>query len=178
MTTPPIAPVPGDILLFSGSNWDDRIIQRVTNGPYTHSAIVTGPQEMVEAAGHGVRRVPLRTDYAAILATGATLEPARLAYALGFLSRRVGSGYGFLDLAADAVKAILPGTRTPFLVQPSRYDCSHLCTLALIVAGAQWLPDAFYTAPQLVSPNDLAHALGPCLHSVAAIATTAGAIAA
>jgi hypothetical protein len=93
----------------------------------------------------------------------AQMEPHRVAYALAWAGRQVGAPYGWLDIAADVLKALLPhalGSRTPFLVSPSALDCSELCARYLLVAGYEWLPDAVVAAPEQVSPNDLGRLLG------------------
>lgn len=91
------------------------------------------------------------------------LEPLRIAHGLAWLGRMVGARYGWLDIAADVARALLPrrlGSRTPFLVAPSRFDCSDVTCRYLLLAGYEWLPDAAVSAPSWQSPNDIARMLG------------------
>lgn len=162
----------GDIVLFeSTGSVADRVICAATRGPYVHvEVIVAGDDprhrvevESVAALSGGVVRHPLpwRRRHVAF-PTAARCDPARLPNALAWLQTQVGDGYSVLDLAADALKVYLPawlGSRTPFLVAPSAFDCSHLAATFLAMAGYP-LPPALVADLARTSPNDLARAVG------------------
>lgn len=150
---------PGD------QDWEGQLVARMTHGPYCHVRIQIRDGEVIEAvAGYGVVESNLgNPDPADVADIAITLEYARREHAFKWLQNQLGRGYSYLDIAADALKLILPkwlGSETPFLVRPSRYDCSSLATLFLLAAGYQWLPDELVSDPFRASPNDLARALG------------------
>lgn len=129
-------------------------ITRVTF-PFTFTADLTAAAGDA-VAGDATRRHPVYAHIAA------HMEPLRIAHGLAWLAQVVGSGYSWLDIIGDALAALLPpalGARTPFLVAPSRYDCSSLAARYLLVAGYEWLSDEMIEAPDRVSPNDIARAL-------------------
>jgi hypothetical protein len=157
-----------------------------TQGPFAHCGVVerveVSPGDgaiqltTIEALSRsGVTRQTFPLLLTALQAEGASpraltfahcaaqMEPHRVAYALAWAGRQVGAPYGWLDIAADVLKALLPhalGSRTPFLVSPSAFDCSALCVTYLLVAGYEWLPDAAVAAPEQQSPNDIGRLLG------------------
>jgi len=174
---------PGDIILYPAQPGDffDTLIVTVTNGPYSHCGVVerveVSPGDgalqitTIEALSRGVQRVtfPFYPDTAAssriptYARIAQEMEPLRIAHGLAWLSRMVGDAYGWLDIAADVLAALLPrrlGSRTPFLVAPSAFDCSDLVTRFLLVAGYEWLPDETIAAPSRMSPNDIARIVG------------------
>src|SRR5579884_4016377 len=158
---------PGDLVLFEGDprSLVDRAICAATHGPYSHvEVIVAGargeqPCMSIGALSGGVVKHPLPWRGRAHLAipTGAACDPERLPDALAWLEAQVGDGYGWLDCVADGLRALLParlGSRTPFLVAPHRFDCSHLAAVFLAAAGYP-LPPAMVESLGTVSPNDL-----------------------
>ncbi len=158
----------GDLVFLrpTAQDWQGQIIARATAGPYCHVQVRVAADAVIEARARGVTRSalaapPPEEDVAHI---GWTLEGARLAHALTWLRRQVGQRYDWLAVLADGVKTALPaalGSRAPFLVAPSRLDCSELAARFLTLAGYMWLPDEQMMTPQRVSPNDLARALKP-----------------
>jgi hypothetical protein len=157
----------GDIVFVRPDprDWAGAVVARLTGGPYAHVQIRLNHYEVVEALSRGVVRDALAAepDAADVAAVGGGLESARLAHALTWLLAQVGAEYSGWDIAADALKALLPrtlGARTPFLVAPRTFDCSQLAAEFLMQAGYEWLPDAITLDPARVSPNDLARALG------------------
>lgn len=93
---------------------------------------------------------------------GRSLDGVRLAHARAWALDQVGDGYSWSDIAIDALGALLPhawGSRTPFLVAPSRLDCSDLAVRFAVLAGYTWLPDEMAMYPATSSPNALARAL-------------------
>lgn len=162
-------PHAGD-LIFVRPATDDRVgqlVARATNGVYSHVRIRISADEVVEALPSGIVRrflqppLPDATDCAP---TGAGLDAARVGTMLVWLVQQVAGddGYSWWDIAADALKALLPpalGSRTPFLIQPSRFDCSALAAVAIVAAGYPLAP-ALIADIARISPNDLARALG------------------
>ena len=182
---------PGDIILYPAQpgSWIDRLIVDATaqgnpDAVYSHCGIVervdVSPGDgavqitTIEALSGGISRVtfpylPDVPDTAGVSRAhvyahiAQDMEPLRIAHALTWLGRTVGAGYSWLDIAADAVQALLPptlGSRTPFLIAPSRFDCSDLATRFLLIAGYEWLPDEAIAAPSRMSPNDVARMTG------------------
>jgi hypothetical protein len=164
---PLAAPSAGDLIFVKPGpgDWVGGLVARGTHGPYCHVRVAISEYEVIEALPRGVARVAYdaaEIDPADVAHTGATLAPLRQAHALATLARQVGQGYGWLDDLYDALGVLTPRalrSRTPFLIAPSRFNCSDLATLFLIEAGYQWLPDAMTLNPRAVSPNDLARAL-------------------
>lgn len=155
----------GDIVFVRGADWSARLIERATNGPYSHVQVAISAFEVVEALPEGITRsfVHLPPDPADVAAVGGHLQVDRRAHALAWLIQQVGRSYGWADIAADALQALLPpalGSRTPFLIAPSSFDCSDLATRFLLLAGHKWLPDELVMDSSRVSPNSLARALG------------------
>ena len=177
----PRLPEPGDIILYPAQpgSWTDALIARGTGGPYVHCGVVETvetPSDLpgvvalttIEALTRGVTRCQVSYTPGGshrayrIIPTAMALDMERAAWALGWLARQVGARYGWLDIAADGLRALLPralGSRTPFLVAPSTMDCSELVTRWLLVAGYEWPSDAAIAAPERQSPNDLARML-------------------
>lgn len=155
---------PGDLLLFVGRPESrlDRIVCSATHGPFCHAEVAVTETESIGAIGQGVVRHPIPAFAHVAAPTSRRCDPARLPEALAWLEARVGDGYSVLDLAADALKVYLPawlGSRTPFLVAPSAFDCSHLAATFLAMAGYP-LPPALVADLARTSPNDLARAVG------------------
>lgn len=157
----------GDIVFVrpDPSDWIGRLIAHATNGPYCHVRVAISHFEVIEALPTGIARTTLahNPDPADVAAVGDALEMVRLSHALVWLMKQVNDGYGFLDIAADIVKALLPqrlGSRTPFLIAPRSFDCSQLGAAFLLLAGFEWLPDEIVLDAARCSPNDLARALG------------------
>lgn len=162
-------PQAGD-LIFVRPTPDDRVgqfVARATDGVYSHVRIRISADEVVEALPSGiVRRFihPPLPDAADCAPTGAGLDAARVGTMLVWLIQQAADddGYSWWDIAADTLKALLPpalGSRTPFLIQPSRFDCSALAAVAIVAAGYPLAP-ALIADTARISPNSLARALG------------------
>lgn len=159
---------PGDVIFVPPTTGDEagQLVALKTHGPFCHVQIAYTQNFVLEALTHsGVTlnaRVPLPSERVA--AVGATLDTARLTHALRWGYGLVGhTGYSWYDIAVDILNIALPrgvGSRTPFLIAPSQYDCSDFVTRMLALAGYMWLPDELFMNPSRVSPNDLARALG------------------
>lgn len=146
----------GDLLLYAGGNvWYERIITTTTHGPYVHVECAISATESIGAVGRGIVRHTAPAP-AVVIPTGVTLAQHFITDGLNWLEQQVGDRYGWLDILADSVKAVLPATPTPFLIAPRAYDCSHLAAVFLAVGGYPKLPAQWYTLAPTVSPNDLA----------------------
>jgi len=149
----------------SADDYAGQAIARATGGPYCHCRVRLSHDEVVEALDwRGIVRnaVGVEPDPVDVAHIGLQLERTRFVKARGWLLARVGEKYSGWDIAADAVKALLPralGSRTPFMVAPAQMDCSELGARFLIHAGYEWLPDELMDDPARCSPNDLARAL-------------------
>lgn len=154
--------IAGDLALYSGKKPQDRLIQALTKGPYSHIAVLAAPEQIIEATGRGLVVSPLGQP-SAFITTGRQLSPLGNQEAIGLLRRLVTqhSPYSYWDILADLWTIVMPATvvHTPMLVAKSQFDCSALATLFLIRAGFSNLPDTFYLDPHHVSPNDLARTL-------------------
>lgn len=159
--------VAGDLIFIRPQPHDTagQLIAEATGGPYCHCQVAISSTSVVEALSRGVvesfiQVPPAPSDVASI---GRGLDGVRLAHARSWLLAQVGHQYGWLDIAADVLGALLPkrlGSRTPFLVLPSHMDCSCLAARFLAHAGYLPLPDAMFDYPDTVTPNGLARATG------------------
>lgn len=150
----------GDVIFFRAEPGSvvDRVIAWRTGGPFVHCEIDAGDGTSVGALARGVVRHPLPAGRGAVTApTGKDCVPSRLGEALAWLLAHVGDEYGWDDIAAQALSIVFP--RGPFLTRTRRMDCSDLAGRFLWAAGYP-LPPRLLDAPELVSPNSLARALG------------------
>lgn len=159
----------GDIVFVRPTidDWTGALIAEATRGPYSHVRVAISSREVIEALPTGIARSLVgdmdQPHVVDVATTGSHLQVDRRAHALAWLIRQKGDPYNWFAIGADTLGIILPqrlGSRTPFLVAPSRYDCSELAARFLTHAGYKWLPDAMADYPTRVSPNDLARALG------------------
>lgn len=155
----------GDLLLYvSDGSIPDRIVARVTDGPYVHVEVDMGDGTAIGALAAGVSRHPLVTPAGRVpMAPNLPELPAGLAWLAAQVTAH--DEYGWADLA-DAIPNV------PILVSdPDGFDCSHLAAAFILHAGgAAWL-GTFADAPGRVSPNDLARLAGllaPSPHASAA----------
>ena len=145
-------------------DWMGSLVARATDGPYCHVQIRISHFEVIEALGRGICRDTLASepDPADVARVGGSLPLERMATAMNWLLNQVNDRYGVFDIVADALQLALPkalGSRTPFLVAPSSYDCSHLAATFISGTGYPLPLDLIADLPR-VSPNALARALG------------------
>lgn len=148
-------PAPGD--------WAGQLVASRTAGPYSHVQVRLGQYQVIEARLRGILRstLPEEPDPADVARLGGGLDVERLAQAVDWLTAQVGDQYSGWDIAADALQLVLPralGSRTPFLVAPSAFDCSHLAAVFAVGAGYPLALELIADLPR-VSPNSLARAL-------------------
>jgi hypothetical protein len=161
-------PVTAGDLIFIRPQPSDRagqLIAETTGGPFCHVQVAISSTQVVEAIERGVVQsfIQVPPPAADVASIGRGLDGARLAHARTWLLAQVGHEYGWLDIAADVLSALLPkrlGSRTPFLVLPSHMDCSELACRFAVLAGYMWLPDTLAMSPETSSPNAIARALG------------------
>lgn len=155
---------PGDGLVVRTPGWAARVIRFgmwLAGYPaperfYNHVVCVTAPGQGVEARPSGAGKVALAdyTDCAPLLIRSG-LADAEAAVAVHFWRRRVGTGYGWLDIAAQAWAASrLP---TPAFVwrrleRTDRFICSQLLAEGWLRAGRT----LFDCPPSEVTPPDVA----------------------
>ncbi len=125
---------PGDILLFSGQSWLDRLVRTWTRSTWDHVGIAwppdtvpgTSPPDIAEALPGGVRIAPLagRTPFWCVRTASLELELGR---ANAVLVRAIGRPYSYWN-------ALLAGLdiRRHFSRQ---YECAQLVSAMLSAAG-------------------------------------------
>lgn len=149
----------GDVILYSSTGkWYEQLITRATHGPYVHCAIVVDAGRVVAARtqGIGYEAIPADDRTTTICLAGRAL-PAAIEQGVLWAEAQVGKEYGWIDIAAQAVKFLWPAN--PFqMVQKGHYDCSDFCTRYLQQCGIA-LPDQ-YANSYANTPNDLARWAG------------------
>lgn len=154
-------------------DWIGQAVARATDGPYCHVRVAISSMEVVEALGRGVCRTALASapDVADVVplaralggkTSRGTWMSQRQRAAMDWLVAQVGDAYSGWDIVADTLQLLLPralGSRTPFLVAPSAYDCSHLAATFAAGCGVALPLDTLADLPR-VSPNGLARILG------------------
>lgn len=167
MRAKPLPITAGDLIFIRPQPSDraGQLIAEATGGPFCHMQVAISSTMVVEALERGVVQsfIQVPPSPADVASIGRGLDGVRLSHARTWALAQVGHEYGWLDIAADVLGALLPmrwGSRTPFLVSPSRVDCSDLAVRFAVLAGYMWLPDEMAMTPQTASPNSIARALG------------------
>jgi cell wall-associated NlpC family hydrolase len=122
-----VSPRPGDILLIRGTNFWDRVVERVTQSPYGHCAMLVDPGVLIESLNRqGVRLTPVST-YTGDWYRAADALPGTQAAAIRAAVSRIGQPYGWGEAAHDWNR-LLRGKLSPV-------DCSGLIAWAYREAG-------------------------------------------
>ena len=122
-----VSPRPGDILLIRGTNFWDRVVERVTQSPYGHCAMLVDPGVLIESLNRqGVRLTPVST-YTGDWYRAADAPPGTPAAAIRAAVSRIGQPYGWGEAAHDWNR-LLRGKLSPV-------DCSGLIAWAYREAG-------------------------------------------
>ncbi len=144
---------PGDILFIKTNHFVSRLIRfgQRDYGPkasqYNHCAVYIGNAEMVEALTKGVVRSPISkypaSDVRIMSSLKSSLRPTVCddllrANASSFARSCVGESYGFLTIAAIAVKVLTKG-EIDFGIQGTSI-CSGLCARSLERLGYNFSP--------------------------------------
>lgn len=151
---------PGDLILVRrGDGAFDRLVRFATVSPYFHVAIVEDSATLVEAAMGGVRRDDLhKYDGRSDLRSPQGATAYQRQQAVKFCWSRVGLGYGWGDIVADALRL---GLHVPTGYRWRRwqhFDCSCLVAAAWATAG---LPLTLEPAPTPASLGWSALLRGP-----------------
>lgn len=160
---------PGDIVFYQGNirNPIDMVIMAREHFKIVHVAIVVPSESkvsantpaLIAATSHGIDYQEVG-DYYAVWKTGAKLDEKRLASALTWLAAQIGKPYGWGDIANQVLEML---GDDEVLIDKS-YDCSHLATSFLWLAGYE-LP-ATMLQQNLVTPGSLfiyAKSVGPLI---------------
>lgn len=154
---------PGDLRFYrSSGDLADTIIADVA-GPFVHVELDMGDGTGIGELSGGLKRYPIATNpppplvtvwpiagHTSLLAIKAALVWAEAAAAAH-------PGYGWLDVLDAGLHVIDP--HAPFIGDPGEWDCSDFVTRFLIQAGVM-LPLTLENEPHLVTPSELAKALG------------------
>ena len=150
-------PIPGDILIVRGNGFVSHAIRTVTRGQFNHCAVVVrgGANAVVsQEAGKGDELTPLSAfddvPYATLHIQGPDDQRDN---AVAFAEKIVGSGYGFLTIAADLFNAV---TRVELdLGIGGRMVCSTAACRTLERFG--YIPSK---NPSAMTPQDIANDFG------------------
>lgn len=147
----------GDILFYSGSSMEDKLIQMWTHSPINHVAIDLGDNTKVEALNNGIAHTPYYTPFHTWSYENNVKDkdPADMQKAIDWLKSMVGKPYGWSDIASAADLL----NKTIYSVKPGFYDCSALACQFLIMAGGVDL-GPLGLDPHLATPASLAQQLG------------------
>jgi uncharacterized protein YycO len=150
----------GDLLFYSprGNVFDqlvERLVCRVTHGPFCHVAIDLGDGTKVEATTRGIVHVPTDGKEAARFSLAPRSVPSHLEAALQWALKQVGQRYGWEDIVDQGLKLL--GFHF-FIGIRYQYDCSDLAARVCRMSDGLDLD----TVPDLhlITPNDLARLAG------------------
>ena len=151
------SPKLGDILLVKGKWYNpiSKLIELLTKGKYSHSAVFLEENLIIESGWHGVvvsssKKYLGRSDILRLRFKSFQREEFSL-----FLIKQLGKKYDFLGLIG-ILRSILFNIDTNPFNNKNRFWCSELIADGLIVAE---YPVDFGKKTHLVSPNDLYRAL-------------------
>jgi hypothetical protein len=149
----------GDLVFYlSRGRWWERLICKITRGPYVHVGIVVpSGQVLCARARRGIcyEKFPAQRWDMYFLARRATTEG--ISQGLEWATSCAGQSYGWSDILWQALKFLWPRNPLRWGIA-GHYDCSDFAARYLIHCGVV-LPDGMddtYT----VSPNDLARWAG------------------
>lgn len=148
----------GDLLFYRANKKSliERLIARLTSGPFSHVAVDCGDGSIIEAQAGGVKQVtPSSAD---ILRTVRFSPPpasnSSESVAFKWLQTKIGAHYGWFDILDTGMHLLHLAI---YLGRPNEFDCSDLtaCFAALWTDDPQ-LMNLVLDARQDISPNDLA----------------------
>ncbi|WP_067935865.1 hypothetical protein [Alicyclobacillus kakegawensis] len=154
-------PLIGDLLLVRSRDLLSRTIEDVTHSPYSHVAVFTGPDELVEARGfHRVGyQDPAKYLGKADLFRCDSLTPdQRVRIALA-AKQHIGQHYDYLLLGVEFVRYVF-GVVLPWY-EHDTVICSTLVADAYWAAGVDLCPGVRYPAPADVAESRLLRKVGP-----------------
>lgn len=146
----------GDIILFkSPRTWHDKLICRVTHGPYYHVAVALNAGFLIEAIGKGiaVSATPINPKVFDVIDMTEYESDRAIELALAWCMVQRGKKYGWLDIAYQVLKFIFPNNPWQ-ITQEGHWDCSDFVTRYIQKTGYP-VPDSF-SDPYKNTPNDIA----------------------
>lgn len=163
----------GDVLFYSGGgSLADRLISWRTHGPFVHVEVDLGDGTAIGSlSSSGVDQHPV--DYTRAVVYRPSLKPDEIEAGIAWLRSHVGDPYGWGDILNFVLTLFVPNSPL-VLAQRHGFDCSDLVARYLEAAGgtnlgpqsenetlsAQSARLARFDETSLLSPNDLARALG------------------
>ncbi len=152
----------GDLLFVENDHIFGRFIQKFTNGKFNHVAIDMGDGTMYQAMPFGVEHVATSTEHGKITryASGIEVDAQSLEHGDIFLKTAEGLPYDVIDFVLIGILRVFP--RFPRPKTRWAYTCSELAASYLWIINYP-LPFDFIDSEaerQIVTPNDLARALG------------------
>ena len=154
----------GDIVLVQGHGLLSESIEFLSQGSFSHAALATSEDAIIEAGPDGVVEVPMHYDhYAVFRVTGITDEKCTevVAYARNAL---VGEGYDYtqdLGFAVNAILKLAGSERIPNLFDEKRkLVCSAAVDVAFRGVNIILRPDKL---PGDVTPTGLSYSLLICM---------------
>lgn len=148
----------GDLLFYRANprSLVERFIAHITCGPFSHVAVDCGDGTIIEAQASGVKQVtPSGADVMRMVHfSPPPSSPAAESVAFGWLQKKVGAHYGWLDILDSALHLMHMAI---YLGRPNEFDCSDLAAcFAALWTNDSHLMNLVLDARQDISPNDLA----------------------
>jgi uncharacterized protein YycO len=158
----------GDVLLFHRPmSWANvkrdplgtlltSLIHLSTRSKWNHAAILIRPTEYAEATSEGVLVTPMGRSTDEVMAVRVDYDDEEDQFtALAWASARVGARYGYFDAFMCGLNSVFVGLGL-VIKRTDAVICSELVAECLTRAGDERITKD----PALVSPGDLAEALG------------------
>jgi len=138
------------VLLFRGKGVISSLIRWQTRSIYSHAAILTAPDELIESwQGSGVqRRTVKQVDLADVDQFEVDgMNDTMWAVAIAFMTKELGCGYDYASIAAFVTRRNAGS--------PTRWFCSELVFAAIAAAGVQLFRDtqAWEVSPGMLSKS-------------------------
>jgi hypothetical protein len=151
---------PGTLVFYpSSGRWYERVIERVTHGPYVHVAVAVDTQHVIAAELWGIKYELLPPDASSLVTHSLTPASKDAASgALSWLNAQLNKRYGVVDIFDQALRLI----GSPYyLGRENSLDCSDLAAcFAALYTNDPRLMSQVLDHRQLISPNDLARYYG------------------
>jgi len=117
----------GDLIFVRGIHFTDKIIERMTNSPYSHVAIFVSDTDIVEAVPPKIRRVKNTYTNADIIKVPYASQIDR-DRSVKFALSLIGRGYSFMSLFSD----FLQWAGNPIILDwSSSLNCAEACGLCI-----------------------------------------------
>jgi uncharacterized protein YycO len=156
-----MVPLAGDLLLVRDTDFVSRSIEFVTHSPYSHVAIFTGPDELVEA--QGFRKVGYQDlgkyEGKADVFSCDQLTDAQRARIVQSVKSHLGQHYDYLLLAIEFVRYVF-GLMIPWR-EHNTVICSTLAAGGYRDAGIDLCPGILFPSPGDLAQSKLLRKVGP-----------------